>query len=97
MATYISLCNWTQKGIETVKESPTRLAEARKAFKAAGARLREIYLTMGEYDFVVIAEAPDDESMAKVLLAAATAGAVRTKTLRAFPEKQYREIIDSLP
>ena len=34
MPAYITLCHWTQKGIETVKDSPARLELAKKAFKA---------------------------------------------------------------
>jgi len=47
MPTYITLLNWTQKGIENVKESPGRLDVAKKAFQAAGAELKEFYLVMG--------------------------------------------------
>ena len=97
MATYIALCNWTQQGIEAVKDSPKRLAAARKAFKDGGAKLKDFYLTMGAYDFVVVAEAPDDDSMARAALSVAATGAIRTTTMRAFPEKDYRAIIASLP
>ena len=97
MAIYISLCNWTDQGVANVKDSPKRLDQARKAWRAAGAKLKDFYLTMGEYDFVTISEAPDDETMARVALALASAGSVRTKTLKAFPEKDYRAIIGSLP
>ena len=36
MATYITLVNYTQKGIEKIKESPNRLDAAKKAFQAMG-------------------------------------------------------------
>ena len=97
MAIYISLCNWTDQGIANVKDSPKRLDDARKAWRSAGAKLKEVYLTMGEYDFVTISEVPDDETMARVALAVASAGSVRTKTLKAFSEKEFRAIIGSLP
>lgn len=97
MAIYISLCNWTDQGIANAKDSPKRLAQARKVWKAAGAKLKDFYLTMGEYDFVILSEAPDDETMARITLTVASAGAVRTKTLKAFPEKDYRSIVESLP
>ena len=96
MATYISLGNWTDAGIANVKDSSKRLAAARKAWRAAGAKLKDFYMTMGAYDFVVISEAPDDETMARVALAIASEGSVRTKTMKAFPEKEYRAIIGSL-
>ena len=97
MATYILLANYTQKGIENIKESPARLDAAKQAFQAMGAELKEFYLTMGRYDMVVVAEAPDDETAAKLALAIGSAGAIRTETLRAFTEDEYRKIISALP
>jgi uncharacterized protein with GYD domain len=96
MATYIMLLNWTQKGIESIKDSPSRVEAARKAFKAAGGEMRGFYLVQGRYDMVVIAEAPDEETAAKLALAIGAQGNVRTETLRAFPEDQFRKIIASL-
>ncbi len=96
MPAYIILVNWTQKGIENIKESPNRLDAAKKAFQAAGAELKEFYLVMGQYDMVVISEAPDDETVAKLALTIGSGGAVRTETLRAFTEDEYRKIIAGL-
>ena len=96
MPAYITLCHWTQKGIENVKDSPARLEIAKKAFKAAGGKLTAFYMTIGRYDFVTISEFPDDESAAKALLMLASAGNIRSETLKAFPEAAYREIINSL-
>jgi uncharacterized protein with GYD domain len=96
MATYISLCNWTQQGIEKVKDSPARLDAARKAFKAAGADLKQFYMTMGRYDFVVFTEAPDEATAAKAALTVGKTGSVRTETFRAFTEDEYRKLLGSL-
>ena len=96
MPTYISLCHWTQQGVEKVKDSPARLDAARKAFKAVGADLKAFYLTMGRYDFVIITEAPDDATAAKAALTVAASGNVRTETLRAFTEDEYRKLLGSL-
>jgi uncharacterized protein with GYD domain len=97
MATHISLIRWTEKGIQDVKQSPARLEAAKKAFKAAGAELKQFYLVMGRYDMVVISEGPDDDRAAKVALTIGAAGAIRTETLRAFNEDEYRKIIAALP
>ena len=97
MATYIILTNYTQKGIENIKDSPARLDAAKKAFKAMGAELKQWYLVMGQYDAVVVAEGPDDETVAKLALAIGSLGNVRTETLRAFTEDEYRKIIAALP
>ncbi len=96
MGTYVVLCNWTQKGIEHVKESPTRLDEVKKAFQAKGAQIKAFYLVMGRYDMVIVAEAPDDETVAKLALAVGSRGGTRTETLRAYPEDEYRKIIAAL-
>jgi uncharacterized protein with GYD domain len=97
MATYISLVQYTQKGIEAIKESPKRLDVAREAFQKAGAKLKEFYLVMGEYDIVIVVDAPNDETVAKVSLMLGSKGNVRTRTMRAFTETEYRSLIQSLP
>ncbi len=96
MTTYVCLANWTQKGIESVKESPDRLDAAREAFEEQGVTLRDFYMTVGQYDFVMTLEASDDAALAKSLLAVAQVGNIRTTTLRAFAEDEFREIIGSL-
>ena len=97
MPTYISLVQYTAKGIEAIKDSPKRLDAARKVFEDAGAKLKEFYLVMGEYDIVIICEAPNDEVVAKVNLMLGAKGSVRTQTSRAFNEAEYRKIVSSLP
>lgn len=97
MGTYIVLARYTDKGIENIKESPARLDAAKEAFKAMGAELKEFYLVSGQYDMVVVAEAPDHETVSKLALSIGSRGAVRTETLRAFTEDEYRKIIAALP
>ncbi len=97
MPTYIVLLNYTQQGAQKIKDSPARLDAAKKAFKAMGAELKQWYLVMGRYDAVVIAEAPNDETVAKLALSVGSLGAVHTETLRAFTEDEYRKIIAALP
>lgn len=97
MATYITLVKYTQKGIESIKDSPRRLDMAKEAFQAFGAEVKEFFLVMGRYDIILISEAPDDETVAKVALAIRSRGAVKTETIRAFNEGEFRTIIDSLP
>lgn len=96
MPTYISLIQYTQKGIESIKDSPKRLDAARKAYEEAGAKLKDFYLVLGEYDIVTVVDAPNDETAARVSLQLASKGNIRTKTLRAFSEAEYRKIISSL-
>lgn len=97
MPTYITLLRFTQKGIEDIKEGPGRLEGAKKIFSAAGGSMKAFYLTMGQYDAVVVSEFPDDQTMARAFIAGSSQGFVRTETLRAFTEDEYRKIIASLP
>src|ERR1039457_7606628 len=69
---------------------------ARKVFESAGATLKDFYMVMGQYDMVIIAEAPNDTAIAKALLSVARKGAVQTETLRAFTESEYRSIASGL-
>jgi|SRR3990172_5733637 len=97
MPTYISLLRYTQQGVQNIKESPARLDAAKKAFQAMGGELKQWYLVMGQYDAVVVSEGPDDETAAKLALAIGAQGNIRTETLRAFTEEEYRKLIASLP
>jgi uncharacterized protein with GYD domain len=97
MPTYIILNQWTQQGLQTIKDAPARLDAAKKAAQAMGGEIKTFYLVMGQYDFVVIAEAPNDEAVAKLLLAVGAQGNFRTETLKAFTEDEYRKIVASLP
>jgi uncharacterized protein with GYD domain len=97
MPSYIVLLHFTQKGVESIKEGPARLDRARQAFQKAGAELKAFYLTMGRYDAVAIVDAPNDETVARLALGNAAMGNVRSETLRAFNEDEYRKIVAALP
>jgi uncharacterized protein with GYD domain len=97
MPTYISLLRWTDQGVQNIKESPNRVDAARKAFEAAGGKLRDLYLVTGQYDFVAVIEAPNDETAARMALSLGARGSVRSETMRAFNEDEYRRIISALP
>ncbi len=93
MPTYISLLSWTDQGIRNVKESPQRVDDFKKAVEAAGGKVNGFYLTMGKYDVVLIVDLPSDETAAAILLTTGSKGTVRTETMKAFPEDQFRNII----
>ena len=97
MPTYITLIRYTQQGIETFKDLEGRLEETRRVGEASGTKLVDFYLTMGRYDAVVVSEAPDDETMARLALAAGGRGNVHTETLRAFTEDEAKRIAADLP
>jgi len=97
MPTYITLGRWTQQGIEKVKESPARLDEFKKLVKSAGGEVKAFYMVTGQYDMIIVSEAPNDAAIAKVALATGSRGSVRSETVRAFTEDEYRKTIAALP
>jgi uncharacterized protein with GYD domain len=97
MATYIMLAKWTDQGIRNVKESPQRLDAAKKGIEAAGGKMIGFYLTMGRYDMIAIADFPSDEVGARIMLSLGSSGSIRTETVKAYPEDQYRNIIANIP
>ena len=97
MPMYVILIQFTQKGMEAIREGPVRLDAARREFQDRGARLKDFYLVTGRYDAVAVSEVPDDETAAKLSLAIASRGNSRTETLRAFTEEEYRRIVADLP
>jgi uncharacterized protein with GYD domain len=97
MSTYLIFSSWTQQGVQSAKESPARLDAAKQAAKAAGGEIKAVYLVTGEYDFILVVEAPNDETLARLVIATGMQGNLRTKTVRAFSEDEYRKIIASLP
>ena len=62
-----------------------------------GATVDGFYLTMGRYDLLIIVDAPNPETIAKLLLTTTSKGAVSSETLPAFTEEEYRNVISELP
>ena len=97
MATYISLVQFTDKGIQAAKETTKRITEWASKVESSGVSIKGMYWTLGEYDQVCVFEAPDDETAASVLLAADMLGNIRTRTLRAFSAAEMEKILARWP
>lgn len=97
MAHYLMLFRFTEKGITRIKESPARIEAARELIGTMGGRVKEFYSLMGKYDSSIVLEAPDDETASRIALAICSLGNVRTETLRAYTEEEYRGMVAKLP
>ena len=93
MPTYISLINWTDKGIAGFKDTVDRAEAGKQLAVSFGGSLKEIYWSIGPYDIVAISEAPDDESATAFALTLGAQGNVRTTTMRAFSAEEMRGIL----
>src|SRR5215471_13591584 len=97
MATYISLVQFTDKGIHAARETTHRVAEWAAKVLSMGVTVKQMYWTLGHYDQVCVFEAPDDETAAAVLLSADMLGNIRTQTLRAFTALEMEKILTTVP
>ena len=97
MATYITLVQFTQQGSQQVKGLPNLVEKNMENFKKAGIELRSWHVTMGQYDIVVVFDAPNDETVAKVALLLGLQGNVRTQSMRAFSLEEFKKVVSSLP
>jgi uncharacterized protein with GYD domain len=95
--TYISLVQFTDKGIQAAKETTQRVAAWAAKVQSMGVTIKGMYWTLGQYDQVCIFEAPDDETAASVLLTADMLGNIRTQTLRAFTASEMEKVLTKVP
>lgn len=96
MATYISLANFTDQGVRSIKDTTKRADAVAELAKKFGVQAKQFYWTLGSFDVVVVFEAPDDESMTALGMAIGSAGNVRTQTLRAFSRDDMNGILRKL-
>ena len=96
MSTYLMLLNWTDQGIRNIKESPKRMDAAKKLAKDFGGEIKTVYMTQGTFDLVLVAEMPSEDKTAGFVLKLGSLGNVRTTTLKAYSEDDYRKIIGGM-
>lgn len=93
MPFYVTLIKWTDQGREKVATLPDRVDQVEKRVVAAGGKTVCHYMTMGQYDQVVVTEAPDDETVGKLLTIIAGRGNAITETMRGFEMDEVRELL----
>lgn len=93
MPLYIVLAKLTAEGAKNIRELPQNARRNREMGEQRGMKVHGWYLTQGQYDVVVVTEAPDDETMAAQALAVAGRGAVTTETLRAYTLEEAERIV----
>jgi len=93
MPTYIMLSTLTPEGVQTVKNNPQRINEVNKEVEQLGATVKAQWATLGQWDFVNVIEAPDEQTIARVSLELGSRGTGRYETLAAIP---VDELIASL-
>jgi uncharacterized protein with GYD domain len=88
MPVYVALSKLTEEGSKTIKNNPERILEVNKDIEAMGVRILSQYALLGQYDFVNILEAPDNDTIMKMSLEMGSRGSVQLQTMPAVPIDQ---------
>jgi uncharacterized protein with GYD domain len=97
VATYLMLIKLSEEAAANIQDAKRGRTAGKKAAAALGVEWKRSYLLMGgEYDVLIVLEAPDEETMARFSLLGAMSGAVSTRTMRAFTETEADQLVASL-
>ncbi|MDQ3434889.1 MAG: GYD domain-containing protein [Actinomycetota bacterium] len=94
MPTYVNLLRFTDQGVRNYQDTVDRAEAYWGSIEKAGGRLLHQVWTMGDYDIVMLFEAPDDETATSLALGVSSLGNVRTTTMRAFAAEEMRGILE---
>lgn len=97
MPTFICYLDWTDRGIREIRDVKYRQEAGKAVLKGLGGEIKHAYITTGEHDVVLIADAPDGDVMTKFALAIGEQGRARTTTVRAYPEEEFNDVIAEIP
>jgi uncharacterized protein with GYD domain len=98
LPSYVTLRRFTDQGRRNIKESPSRLGQAKALAERMGIIIERFFLLMGgPYELLAIIRAPDDRTLEEFLLAVGMAGDDEGAAMRAFTEDEFRVIVSELP
>jgi uncharacterized protein with GYD domain len=97
MLTFICTLGWTEQGIKAVKDAPKRAKAAQELAKKVGVDIKNVYMTSGDDDIMMILETESGDNVAKFALALSSQGNVRTRTVRAWSAEEMTKLISELP
>lgn len=93
MARYIIMSTLTDEGAKTLKKNPGRVKEVNAELKEMGIEVLDQYVVLGNFDFLTVVEADDENTIFKAVVELLSRGSIRTATYRAIP---VNEFIDAL-
>ncbi|MBI4319892.1 MAG: GYD domain-containing protein [Chloroflexi bacterium] len=95
MPVYVMLTNLTDEGRKTIKQNPDRIKEVNREVEGMGVKILAQYALLGQYDFLNIIEAPNNEAIARVAVELSSRGTLQTNTLSAIALDQFISSIKS--
>jgi len=97
MPIYCMLTTLTDRGRKTIRENPDRIKEVNKEIEYMGVKIIDQYALLGQYDFVNIVEAPNNEVIAKLSVELSARGTIQTMTLAAMPLDNFVDYLKKKP
>lgn len=88
MPVYVALSRLTEEGSRTIKNNPERIKEVNKDVEAMGVKILAQYALLGQYDFVTVLEAPDNDTIVRMSVEIGSRGSVQLQTMPAVPIDQ---------
>lgn len=93
---FILSLNFTDQGVRGIKDAPRRAQAARDLADKVGVEIKQVYMTTGDSDLIVMVEAPNGDNV-KFAMALSMQGNVRTRTARAWPMEEFQKLVAELP
>lgn len=93
MPVYVALSKLTEEGSKTIKKNPERIKEVNKDLEAMGVKILAQYALLGQYDFINILEAPDNDTIVRMSVEIGSRGSVQMQTM---PAVSIDELISDL-
>jgi uncharacterized protein with GYD domain len=89
MPIYIMISTLTDEGRKTIKKHPERIEEVNREIENMGAKVLAQYALLGQYDFISILDAPNNEAIARISIELGSRGTVQIVTLPAIPVDEF--------
>ena len=96
MATFVVLAKWTEKSFGFLKDAAAVAEDFKRAIEAQGAKIKAWYLLMGRYDEMCILEAPNAETVVKILIPLCAKYGGKTETMQAFGEAEAMALLGGI-
>jgi uncharacterized protein with GYD domain len=96
MATFISSIRFTQQGMQNIKDTAKRASALKATAKKLGAKVQDVFWTLGPFDGLVVFDAPDEETATALMLQVSSQGNIQTQTARAYRANEMEGILAKL-
>jgi uncharacterized protein with GYD domain len=96
MVDYVRLHKLTSKGATDIKDFKKSLGKFREIQEEMGVKIISSYACLGEYDFVSIIDAPDDETVFKLSAVLGEGGIISTVTMKAMKTEDFAEMASNI-